>query len=372
MSKILIVDDDKNIHMTIAGILKKEGHEVDFMDNGYKAIEAVEENSYDIALLDIRMPGINGVETFKKLKKISPETTVIMMTAYAVEDLKDEAEKEGAYKILDKPFDMHDVINVLDEIEDKDVIMIVDDDTNFRSTMKYNLQYQGFKAVDVESGNKALKIVERKLPDVIIMDCKMPGLSGPETLAKMNKIIESYPTKPEVILVSGYNDKDEIDRGLMLGAKKFLQKPINLSELKKNIEMLISKEKKKSKNKKEKYNILVVDDETYFRQMLTDTLSSSGYNVQQADSGQSALEIISHKQCNAVLLDVRLPDINGLEVYEKIKKENPGMKVIMMTAYVKDKSLMEQIKKGGYACLMKPFKTRQMLDMINDITEKKD
>ncbi|MGM0567632.1 MAG: response regulator [Elusimicrobiota bacterium] len=370
MSKILIVDDDKNIHMTIAGILRKEGHEVDFMDNGYKAIEAAEENSYDIALMDIRMPGINGVETFKKFKKISPETTVIMMTAYAVEDLKEEAEKEGAYKIIDKPFDMQGVLNMLDEIGEKNMVMIVDDNTNFRMTLKKSLQGQGFKPVSVENGNKALEVIERKIPDVIILDCKMPGLSGPDTLSKLNKMTEKLNKKPEVILVSGYNDEEEIEKGLSLGAKKFLQKPVDVKALKESIENLISKGAK-AEGKDKKPSILVVDDETYFRQMLSEILKDSGYEVEEAENGSMALEKISRGDCNAVLLDIRLPDLSGIEVYEKIKEECPDMKVIMMTAYAKDNMLMDKIKKGGYTCLIKPFKISRLLQMINNIAEGK-
>lgn len=240
MAKILIVDDDKSIHITIAGILKKEGHEVDVVDDGYSAIESAENSSYDIALIDIRMPGINGVETFRELKKISPETTVIMMTAYAVENLKKEALEEGAHTILNKPFDMQSVINMLEEIEMKNLVLIVDDDLSFRNTVKKNLEKQGFKAVVVESGEVAVNAVQRKQPDIIIVDCKMPGLNGPETIEKINSIVDKSGQNPEVILVSGYDDQKEINRGLALGAKKFLKKPVDMDALKTAIDELVS------------------------------------------------------------------------------------------------------------------------------------
>ncbi|GEM_PF-92074 len=370
MSKILIVDDDKSIHVTIAGILKKEGYNVDVMENGYKALEAVKKSSYDIALVDIRMPGINGVETFKKLKNISPETTVIMMTAYALEDLKKEALNEGAYNVIDKPFDMKDLIESLEDIDSRNIVLVVDDDLNFRTTMKYNLEHAGFKAINVENGDKALKAIERKLPDVIILDCIMPGLSGSQTMEKINEMMKNSEKKPEVILVSGYKNNEEIEKGLSLGARKFFEKPLDLEELKNTIEDIIKGNLKKGGKKKKK--ILVVDDETYFRNMLSDTLRSAGYSVKEAEDGRKALELMKDDDCKAVLLDIKLPDISGIKIYEKIRRENPEKKVIMMTAYAKDRKLMEEIKQGDYTCLVKPFKTSKLLEMIRDIVENKD
>ncbi len=364
MSKVLVVDDDRSIHVTIAGILRKEGYEVDIMENGYKALEAVKKSSYDIALIDIRMPGINGVETFKKLKEISPETTVIMMTAYAVQDLKKEALDEGAYKVIDKPFDMRKMIEVLKKIDSKNIVLVVDDDMNFRKTLKYNLESQGFKTINAEDGSRALKIIKRKLPDVVILDCIMPGMSGSQTLQKMNQIVHKSGKKPEVILVSGYKNNEEIAKALSLGAKKFFEKPINIGELKENIEKTLSGRTEGEKRKTG--SVLVVDDETYFRNMLVETLRNAGYFVKEAENGKKAIELGAENECMVILLDVRLPDISGFDVYEKIKTNYPEKKIIMMTGYARDDELIREIEKRGCAYLIKPFGLSDILRVIKN------
>ena len=110
---MLIVDDDPGMTETLADILTDMGYEVAVAENGYRAIEMTRQNKYDLALMDIKMPGINGVETFKKVKRISPQTRVIMMTAYSVEDLVREALKEGAYDVIYKPIDIDKLVFLL-------------------------------------------------------------------------------------------------------------------------------------------------------------------------------------------------------------------------------------------------------------------
>ena len=110
---MLIVDDDPGMAATLADILTDMGYEVAVAENGYRAIEMTRQNKYDLALMDIKMPGINGVETFKKVKWISPQTRVIMMTAYSEEDLVREALKEGAYAVIYKPIDIDKLVFLL-------------------------------------------------------------------------------------------------------------------------------------------------------------------------------------------------------------------------------------------------------------------
>ena len=116
MANILVVDDLQSIRITLGGVLEDEKHNVVVVEDGYQAIEAVRKSHFDTIFMDIRMPGINGVETFKEVKKIDPGVAVIMMTAYSVEDLVREALEEGAYTCVQKPFDMEKVIELIDNI----------------------------------------------------------------------------------------------------------------------------------------------------------------------------------------------------------------------------------------------------------------
>jgi two-component system response regulator HydG len=113
-SNILVVDDLKSIRLTLSGILGDEGYNVVLAEDGYQAIEAAKQTPFDFVFMDIKMPGINGVQTFREIKKVNPQAVVIMMTAYSVEDLVSQALGEGAYAVVYKPFDIDKIMGIIE------------------------------------------------------------------------------------------------------------------------------------------------------------------------------------------------------------------------------------------------------------------
>src|SRR4030067_1956277 len=102
-ASILIVDDDIGMTETLFDIFTDLGYYVEIANDGFKALEKVKARTFDVILMDIKMPGINGVETYKEIKHIRPEAVVMMMTAYSVEDLLAEALREWASGGSHKP-----------------------------------------------------------------------------------------------------------------------------------------------------------------------------------------------------------------------------------------------------------------------------
>jgi CheY-like chemotaxis protein len=114
-TKILVVDDNVSQCKTMSFILERKGCTVTIAENGPKAIEIAKKNPFDIIFMDIKMPVMNGVEAYKQIKKIRPGAKVIMMTAYAVEDLIGQALAEGAYEILYKPLDIKKMFDLIEK-----------------------------------------------------------------------------------------------------------------------------------------------------------------------------------------------------------------------------------------------------------------
>ncbi len=112
-TNVLIVDDDKGIRFTLEGIIDDEGYMVRGAEDGYQAIELVKEINFQWVFMDIRMPGLNGVETYLEIKKISPESRVVMMTGFSVEELVNQALEEGVFAVLYKPLPVEQVLNIL-------------------------------------------------------------------------------------------------------------------------------------------------------------------------------------------------------------------------------------------------------------------
>ena len=112
---VLIVDDNVSLCRTMSFVLGRQGYAVNTAQDGLEAIERVKERPFDMVFMDIKMPLMNGVETYRRIKKIRPEAVVMMMTAYAVEDLVQQALEEGAYGIVYKPLDIEKVVATIEE-----------------------------------------------------------------------------------------------------------------------------------------------------------------------------------------------------------------------------------------------------------------
>lgn len=104
VAKILIVDDEKNIRMTIAQALENMGLEIDTAVNGEEALSKLKGTNFDLLLLDLLMPGINGMDVLRELSQERPEVRIIVITAHGTIDSSVEAMKLGAVDFLQKPF----------------------------------------------------------------------------------------------------------------------------------------------------------------------------------------------------------------------------------------------------------------------------
>ncbi|HLE41838.1 MAG TPA: sigma-54 dependent transcriptional regulator [Nitrospirota bacterium] len=104
MNRILVVDDERSMRDFLLIMLKKEGYEVVTAENGGDALKTVQGEIFDLVISDVKMPGLDGIDVLKAVKEVSPETVVIMITAFATTETAVEAMKLGAYDYIIKPF----------------------------------------------------------------------------------------------------------------------------------------------------------------------------------------------------------------------------------------------------------------------------
>ena len=110
MQSILIVDDEKSIRESLTGILQDEGFTPTSVDNGEKAIEKISEDKPDLILLDIWMPGMDGLETLTKIRDIYPDQLVVMMSGHGTIETAVRSTKLGAYDFIEKPLSLEKVL----------------------------------------------------------------------------------------------------------------------------------------------------------------------------------------------------------------------------------------------------------------------
>lgn len=114
--KILIVDDQYGIRMLLTEVFKREGYKTYAAENGFKALEIVKTTPPDIAILDMKIPGMDGIEILKRIKELDENIKVIFMTAYGELDVLEEGKALGALKNFSKPFDIDEMKLTVKEI----------------------------------------------------------------------------------------------------------------------------------------------------------------------------------------------------------------------------------------------------------------
>lgn len=232
--KVLVVDDDQRMVKTICDILKVKGFDTVPAFSGEEAVEKAGSEAPDCVLMDLKMPGIDGVEALTMIKAASPGLPVVLMSAYASDERTEEARKQGAYGVLAKPVDIQQVLSFLSLLRKEESILIVDDDPEFSKTLRDILNARGYRVETEPDAEKVLEHMEKEYKLLVVLDLKLGTADGVEVL---KEIRAQYPTKP-VVMVTGYKEEmaASIESGLSIGAHACLYKPFATEELVKIIE----------------------------------------------------------------------------------------------------------------------------------------
>jgi DNA-binding NtrC family response regulator len=238
--KVLVVDDDRRMVKTICDILFVKGFEATAAYTGEEAVEKVALEKPGCVLMDLKMPGIDGVEALKAVREAAPDLPVLLMSAYATEEQVEEAKRQGAYALLSKPLDIQGVLAFLALLRKEESILVVDDDPLFCQTLKDILQATGYRVETEGEAANVLGHMERNYKLAVLLDLKLGTAEG---VSVLQEIRAKYPTKP-VVLMTGYREEmgGAIEQGLRIGAYSCLYKPFEIEGLIRIIEE-ISREK---------------------------------------------------------------------------------------------------------------------------------
>ena len=119
---VLIVDDEPSIVQSLSGLLSDEGYKVSTAVNGHEALKVIDSDSPDLVLLDIWMPGLDGIETLKEIKKYHPHIQVIIITGHGTIETAVKATKLGAFDLVEKPLSIDKIILTINNALISDVL----------------------------------------------------------------------------------------------------------------------------------------------------------------------------------------------------------------------------------------------------------
>jgi CheY-like chemotaxis protein len=206
--RALIVDDNRALAEDLGEILELEGYEVVVFDDSTRALRECEMQPFDVALLDVRMPGLDGVTLHRRLLERHPNTHFFMMTAYTEDERIASALAAGVRRVLTKPVPLAELLQVLEQESGAGrELLLLDDDAQFNATLAEVLRDSGYQVHSAHSLADARR-VERADPWLAaIVDMRLPdgdGVSFAMELARR--------TPASVILVSGFELEAEGER----------------------------------------------------------------------------------------------------------------------------------------------------------------
>ena len=282
--KLLLVDDEEDYVKTMAERMEMRDVGSRVALSGEEALEMVAEDTPDVMVLDLRMPGINGMEVLERVKQEHPHVQVIILTGHGSEKEEKEARRLGAFEYLQKPADTSQLLTTVRSAWAKGLkflkdsrdgfertmtaaalaegglpeaarqearapsqadasvepapdqaetpgqalkVLFVDDEEDFVKTMAERMEMRELGGEVAFSGQQALQMLEDDVPDVMVLDLRMPGIDGMEVLRRVKK---TFP-QIEVIIMTGHgSDKDE-EEARRLGAFEYLRKPVDIDDL---------------------------------------------------------------------------------------------------------------------------------------------
>jgi DNA-binding NtrC family response regulator len=283
--KLLLVDDEEDYVRTMAERMEMRDVGSRVALNGEEALRMVQEDAPDVMVLDLRMPGIDGMAVLERVKKTHPHIQVIILTGHGSDREEREARQLGAFEYLQKPADTARLLTTvrsawkksleflqqsrdkfdramtaaalaeggltdaardhLVEPQDADEagpaetepahtpggaalkVLYVDDEEDFVRTMAERMEMRALGGEVALSGEAALRMIEGDVPDVMVLDLRMPGLDGLEVLRRVKA---TYPQIAVIVMTGRGTDQDE-EEAKKLGAFAYLTKPVDITEL---------------------------------------------------------------------------------------------------------------------------------------------
>jgi CheY-like chemotaxis protein len=239
-------------------------------------------------------------------------------------------------------------------------ILVVDDDPLLLDLLVDTLRSIGYDTTGVADGAEALEALSRTSFDMMITDIRMPGMDG---LSLLKRVKRYFPQMP-VLFITGVASPEVVGHS---SADGVLAKPFRISHMEELIQKTLASSAAVSDRQIRK--VMVVDDDDLFLEMLTDALRINGFTPLGVSSGRQALDELNKGDVDAVITDIRMPGMSGLELLDTLKQTRPELPVVLITAFLAD-SPMDPTKRASRAdaILEKPFQVERIVAVLNELS----
>jgi len=228
--------------------------------------------------------------------------------------------------------------------------LLVDDEKEFVESLAERLQLRNVVASVAHDGEEALSALKGEEPDVMVLDLRMPGIDGIEVL----KRVKQFHPGVEVVILTGHGNEMDEQEAFRLGASAYLKKPVDVDQILRAV-------------RKERLKVLLVDDEKDFVEHLSKRLQLRNLETRVALDGEAALGVVREGNPDVMVLDLRMPGIDGIQVLREVRQKHPGMAVVVLTGHGGDLDEAEARRLGASAYLHKPVDLDQLVSTLHSV-----
>ena len=235
-----------------------------------------------------------------------------------------------------------------------ETVLLVEDEASVRKLVSRMLGKQGYTVFEASNGEEALHVAQEhtcKPIHLLLTDVVMPLMSSRKLV---EHLAESRP-EMKVLFISGYLDNSIVNHGVLDAGMPFLPKPFTPDVLACKVREVLDTSSRR---------ILVVDDEQNASKILRDILKDQGFQVVTTSYNCQAVQEVGEGHFDLALLDIRIPQIDDLEIFEQIKSIDSDIKVIVMTAHPDTRLIQRALEYGGSAVIRKPLDSKKLVNLI--------
>ena len=374
--RILVVDDDPDICDNLSDILSDLGYQVDTAHDGPAALELVSRQPYDVALLDLKMPGMDGVTLYREIKKQRAGIVSLMVTAFAGPATAEEALSAGAWKVLAKPVDFSKLLHLVEEALDQPLVLVVDDDRDLCENLWDLLRDRGFRVCLAHDLRHAGEKLQESSFEVVLIDMRIPDGDG----SSVFRLVRTTNPESRTMLITGYrSDTDQLVAQLVAeGADAVQYKPFDIPDLIETLGNWPGSRERMPEERDDEHmvgsppvDILVIEDDPDARANLRDILELDDHRVTTVGSAAEALEQADLGRFSAIILDRRLPDATAEQLMPKLKAADPDAAVIVVTGYSDLQGAIAALRQGATDYILKPLDPDVLRTSLGRIIERK-
>jgi two-component system, NtrC family, response regulator HydG len=190
--RILVVDDDIDNAQSLAELFDMEGHDAMVVHSGEAAIAAHMAQHFDLAFMDVMMPGLNGVESFLRIRQMKPHAKVFMMTGYSVEELLKQAVEQGALGVLNKPMDVDVILKMVNDVGTNGLMVAPSFGSDYGQALQGMIEASGKHCHIMKSASGSTHIAKDE--GVLIVDLKTSLIDSVGVCNSLRREGHRHPT----------------------------------------------------------------------------------------------------------------------------------------------------------------------------------